>query len=586
MKHNAVVQAELDKIYLGQLPIIGSVIGIYYCIITITHFLVLPSDILAPIAASSFGAAFTATAVYWFSKRGKISARSSHIAIAPTAALVLVTVFTHIYLSGDQLQLTNAALIMYAMSLVTLWPALFIIFMAVCTIGFALMLNLLPGDYTVHIGFMGFASILLSSLGFTLRYKALYKSVRLLVGSRQKTRNLSAASRKIKSQMAEVQEANAARDIFLANVTHELRTPLTGVLGMLELMDDTELNDDQEFLVSTAQKSAGFLMHIINDLLDFAKLEAGKLELNLEPVDIIGLTKDVVSTFKAAARQKDLILSCDADGPFPPLIEVDGPRLSQILLNLISNAVKFTEKGSVTVTVTLESEEGMVRWTVADTGSGITPEQQKKLFQRFEQLDGSKTRRKEGTGLGLAIAYELTELFEGTITVDSELGRGTQFTVTLPLNIAQTSAALGTAAAPPANEDIIAPPAQLQLRALVAEDNEINQIILKKVLAKFGINVTVVANGQHAVTAVQDAAVPFDLIFMDVQMPIMDGVTATRLINETIPSPPPIIAITANTMDSDIETYLAAGMRDFVGKPINFDNFQEVIERVLKKQVP
>ena len=571
------IDQKLDKTYLRQLPTICLVVFGYYSFITAMHFFALAPDLLPPIAGTSSAAAIMALLTWWAIKQEKVSARLSHAAFAPTMLLIWATIFTHALLSQEQHQLTNMALFQYAVGLVTLSPLFFGVFTFICTATFAIALMLLPGTLTMHLIFMQFAVIVVSVMGFTLRYRAIFRAERLLLGTRRKTRRLAAANKQVQTKIVEVEQANAARDAFLANITHELRTPLTGVMGMLDLMDDTGLNNDQAYMVATARKSAGFLLHIINDLLDISKLEAGKLTLKPEPIDIDMLSKDAVMTFNAAALAKGLALNYGAKDTVPELLLGDSGRIRQILLNLVNNAVKFTEIGSINVS--LEYNEGNCIWHVQDSGCGIPHEQQKLLFQRFEQVDSGATRAKSGSGLGLAIVQEITSLIGGTIRVESEAGSGTCFTLSLPLEKCENLPSRPTVDPSPNRMPSLA---HLELRALAAEDNSINQILILRIMDRLGINVTMVGNGKLAVEAACNSKEAFDLIFMDVQMPEMDGITATKLIHEKMENAPPIIAITANTSDDDIAMYKAAGMQKFVGKPINIKEFYSAVLQCLE----
>jgi len=602
MKVSTAVQEGLNKVYLGQLPTICLVVCGYYSIITAMHFTMLPTAILAPIAATSALVAILAVALYVQIKRSKVTPQMSHWAFLPILLSVLLTVYTHIWLSQEQHQLTNAVLFQYALGIVTLMPLLFGLLTILNIVIFAIILLQLSGEDAVHLGYMLFAAVTLSIMGFYLRYRAVYKSERLLFANRQKTRRLSVAAAEIKAKMHEVQEANAARDIFLANVTHELRTPLTGVKGMLDLMDDANLNGEQKTLIRTARKSADFLMNIINDLLDFSKLESGKLELSIEPIDVRLLTIDAVSTFQAAATAKGLELVTDIKGDMPLSLLGDNGRISQIVLNLVSNAIKFTETGSVTVTLRYSKTRGCI-WTISDTGCGIPTHLQGRLFKRFEQVDASATRAKEGTGLGLTIAHELTELFQGSISVKSEVGKGAQFTLVLPLVCTDEKVRQKPNSPPhkPAstagNENRILAQSipsesniednlslsHLNLNVLAAEDNKVNQILIRKILTRLGIDVTMVENGSQAVEAATKKGACFDLIFMDIQMPVMDGVTAASMIIKHHDNPPPIVALTANTMPADIEQYNAIGICGIVGKPINLVELHSKILQLISE---
>ncbi|MEX0298871.1 MAG: ATP-binding protein, partial [Kordiimonas sp.] len=576
------IKHEMDKIYFGQLRVICLVVAGYYGVISAMHFVFLPPDLLLPVASTSSLTSLCSVLLWYVLRKHWLKPKHTYVAFVPILSFALVTIFSHIYLSGEQHQLTNAALLQYGLSLVTLSRRVFAVFSFLITAGFIASLILIPGDNTAHFGFLLFAVLLLSIMGFVLRHRALVKSVRLRVGSRVKARNLATATREVRAKMIEVQQANEARDVFLANVTHELRTPLTGVLGMLDLMETTGLNKDKSFMVTTARKSANFLLNIVNDLLDFSKLEAGKMELVKEPINLIEMTEDVIGTFEANAKAKGLALSFQATENMPMWFDGDRSRINQILLNLVSNAVKLTDKGNVIVTLQ-PGPDWTVIWKVTDTGCGIPVSQQEKLFNRFEQMDSSATRTTGGTGIGLAIVQELISLMGGTISVNSAEGEGTCFAVALPL----------TEVSPPEPDQVHiqgnvfhSAPQQSDIHVLVAEDNEINQILVQKILDKLGIRYTLVPDGQQAVEAATAPDADYALIFLDVQMPVMDGITATKIIKERMETPPPIVAITANTMESDIDIYLAAGMDEVIGKPININKFSDCIKRLSKGKHP
>jgi signal transduction histidine kinase/CheY-like chemotaxis protein len=570
---DARARVELDKIYLGQLPVICAVVFFYYTFITAMHFVFLPQEILVPIAGTSMLAAVSAATLAFAAKNALISPQKSHLAFAPVALAVLLTVFTHIFLAKEQIQLTNAILVLFAFGFVTLSRWVFTLVLTLGGFSYVIALAALPGPYSVHFAFMLLAAVAVSILGFSLRYRALYKSIRLLAGSRAKTRRLATATRQIKRKMEEAQQANAARDIFLANVTHELRTPLTGVMGMLDLVKDSSLNEDQSVMVGTAQKSAKYLMNIVNDLLDFAKLEAGKIELNKKPFDPNDISLVALETFRGAANAKNLTLNYLPSDTVPGSLKGDAARISQVLLNLINNAVKFTDKGHVSLKLEYSAAANQAIWSITDTGAGIASDQLNKLFERFGQVDNSKTRTQAGTGLGLAIVEELVTLMGGSIQVDSKVGQGSIFMVTLPLTVAASGEKIQDIEERSSADGAFT---NQGLRTLVAEDNEINQVLITKVLEKLGIPLVMANDGAEAVAAVENAEQPFDLIFMDVQMPIMDGITATRKIRD-MGCITPIIAITANTMEQDLDEYLAAGMNTSVGKPINLQKFEETI---------
>ena len=371
----------------------------------------------------------------------------------------------------------------------------------------------------------------------------------------------------------EAEAATVAKSQFLAAMSHEIRTPMNGVLGMLDLILASPLPLQQRERARIAQVSARSLLDILNDILDFSKVEAGEVRIGAESVAVRGVIREVIDLMRAGAEQKGLALTYEVARTVPEWIVSDPVRLRQILTNLISNAVKFTDAGWVRVSVAYRTETLLVE--VEDSGIGIGPEQRERIFDRFVQADSSLARRSGGTGLGLAISKHLVKLMGGEIAVRSIPGSGSTFSFSVA---APAGAAPAEAAEKRASEEFADAPVR-PMRILLAEDNATNQYLIATYLKAGGHAVTTVENGLDAVRAVRAGG--FDALLMDVQMPRMDGPTAARAIR-ALPGPEraiPIIALTANAMPGDRESYLAAGMSDYVSKPVEIAALTAALRR-------
>jgi signal transduction histidine kinase/CheY-like chemotaxis protein len=397
-------------------------------------------------------------------------------------------------------------------------------------------------------------------------------------------------TRDLKDARLAADASNQAKSAFIANMSHEIRTPLNGVLAMAQLLSRDDLRSDQREKLDVIRAAGADLLHVINDILDFSKIDAGKLELESIEFDPERMLETALAGFAALAERNHIALYLDVAPNARGLRRGDQNRLRQIVNNFVSNALKFTTDGSIRIKIMGHGAEGREGLTIAvtDTGLGIPADRLNLLFQKFTQVDASTTRRFGGTGLGLAICRELANLMGGRVWAESAPGVGS--TIWAQLNLPYVGAVETTVEAG-AFDDFSADATEAMgkgdglaaLRVLAAEDNPTNQLVLTTIMAAFGVDLTLVSNGRQAVDAW--TAGEFDLVLMDVQMPEMDGVTATRLIRDgeaqTGRRRTPIIALSANAFSHQITAYTGAGMDAHVAKPIDMALLQMQMERVL-----
>lgn len=396
---------------------------------------------------------------------------------------------------------------------------------------------------------------------------------------------------------------------FMASMSHEIRTPIHGILGSLEIIKkSTDLDNKQKQFINTAFSSAESLLAIINNILDFSKIGADKIPLERIDFNLHKLVNDVSNVASAMVHKKPLTVSCDIHRDVPEMLNGDPTKTRQILTNLISNSVKFTHEGSIKIQITLlntQTKQYNIRISVEDTGIGISEKAQKNIFEPFVQEDTSTTRKYGGTGLGLALIKEFTEMMEGEISIESTQGKGSRFWVDIPFGHASKITGSEEIAQPILEREIKNESEQKKYKnkketqntldqkqkadsidLILAEDNQVNALIAKTMIAQMGLNVKHVPNGKQAFDEISSGK-PYKLVLMDMHMPIMDGYEATKSIRqwekEQSASPIPIIAMTANSLAGDRDKCIASGMDDFLPKPVTQDYLKKVIFKWLEK---
>lgn len=363
-----------------------------------------------------------------------------------------------------------------------------------------------------------------------------------------------------------------SKDRFLANMSHELRTPLNAIMGFINLARQEKENSKKEEYLDISLKNSEHLLFLLNDILDIAKLKSGKFQIDTAPFNLKESFNILMHTFTAQVSTKELSFDTHSDEVPDITLNGDWPRITQILTNLISNAIKFTpSKGSISVECIYEDEALIC--SVTDTGIGMSQEAQKRIFEEFEQADTSTTRQYGGTGLGLSISYELAVMMHGTLTVSSEEGKGSRFELRLPIQ------QLDTVVEAKQEQEEIEQTNSFEGKTLIVEDNKTNQMLIRIILEEFGLECDIANDGVEALSIFKEDV--YDIIFMDENMPNLGGIETMQKLHRSYQHVPPIVALTANTMKGDKERFLAAGMDDFIAKPIDSDDVLKVLNKFL-----
>ena len=557
--------ATVKRVHQEPLKPVAMAFFFLYLALSFSHFLLLTEEFKWVLVTSA-----SITTVISFTlmlKAQNLSSIGQRLGIVSILLLGTANSLLHLWLSQSPEQTTNLFLVIIASGIVLSNRLHWVFLILLNWAGWLVINSVVEMSMMMHFFFAMAMSTTLSWFAHLAQRSLVSKQVELL-----QERDIAIAHEH------EAIKANEAKSAFLANMSHEIRTPMNGIIGMIEMISRTSPNDKQAKFITTAQRSADSLMIIINDILDFSKIEAGELAIENVEFDLAQFMGNFVQEQRFQAQEKGLWLKSKAAGEKYTKVVGDPHRLKQILNNLLANAIKFTENGGINIQYNVVIEEDALSLNVAisDTGIGISESAMPRLFDSFSQADMSTTRKYGGTGLGLAISKQLCELMGGDISVESTLGQGSTFRFVVKLSAPQIREGANSV------KHVETEPQSFDLNVLLAEDNAINQQVMLAILTNLGIEVELANDGVEAIERLsKQKAKHYDLIFMDCQMPNVDGYEATRRIREGHAGDEnkkiPIVALTAHAMDSEKQRCLDAGMDEYLTKPVNLASLKAIL---------
>lgn len=600
-EYSDLIRLRMNEQLYKHLPIVCIVLFLYYAMFAYLHSSS-ESDLFRLVMVGSC----SVTCLYLFTILflrifQLIPVSWSHGIIFWLGNLVLLICLSHMFIGNDPKQSTNISMYLIGIGSFYFTAFYYIVGFTLGIFGWIAAVYAM-GDHPNwdHFGYMQFSACVLSVLVFITRYR----SFRNLVVMNEKTHKinqqldekvdyLEKIEQTLQKSKDEAEFANKAKSQFLANMSHEIRTPVNGIIGIIELLQDSPLTQQQRNYIEKANQTSNHLSNLINDILDISKIESGQLNINEVPFSLLELIQEIHKTFEVPAQQKNLSLHFHYDKQIESNFLGDDLRIKQILMNLIGNAIKFTSSGEIIVSIHAKEDlenETIFDFQIDDTGIGIPQDKQGIIFQLFQQADNSTTRKYGGSGLGLNISYQLVSMMGGTISVESPRSNipsnpndepGSSFRFTLSLKkVPQFMNENEQNNHPSELEDIF------NINVLLVEDDEVSKITAKKRLENLGCKVHLAGNGQEAIDAYNEHH--FDLIFMDLHMPLMDGLKATAIIREIekeIKAKTPIIALTAAALTDDMDECFRVGMNGYLTKPVQLESIKNQIKQVLSSSI-